>query len=233
MKIIVIVPAFNEEKNIVDVINSIINENPSWDILVINDGSKDDTGINARMTNKALVIDLPCNLGIGGAVQTGFKYARNNNYDIALQFDGDGQHMAYEINSILKPIIANEADMVIGSRFLQKSSGWRSSFSRRIGIKIFEIINSIIIKQKITDNTSGFRAFNKKTISLLSDYYPVDYPEPEAVIIVGRSGFIIQEVFVEMQSRQQGKSTISGLGSIYYMIKVIIAIFINTLRPKL
>jgi len=232
MKILVIIPAYNEAPNIIKVIESIKAENSSWDIVVINDASKDNTGEIAEATNKALVINLPCNLGIGGAVQTGFKFAKRYNYDIVLQCDGDGQHKASEIYKLLDPIKKDEADVVIGSRFCKKNHGFKSTVIRRIGIKLFECINSVLIKQKITDNTSGFRAYNKKVISFLSDNYPTDYPEPEAVILLGRNGFHIKEVMVTMQERQGGVSSISGLKPIYYMIKVLLAIFVNTLRSR-
>jgi glycosyltransferase involved in cell wall biosynthesis len=232
-KILVIIPAYNEASNIVNVIEGVKAENPLWHIAVINDASKDNTEKHAEETGKAFVINLPCNLGIGGAVQTGFKFAKRYNYDIALQFDGDGQHKASEIYKLLEPIEREEADVVIGSRFCRLSNGFKSTIIRRIGIKLFEILNSCLIKQKITDNTSGFRAYNKKSISFLSDNYPTDYPEPEAVILLGRNGFHIEEVMVDMQERQSGVSSISGLKPAYYMIKVLLAIFVNTLRPKI
>jgi len=138
----------------------------------------------------AKIISLPCNLGIGGAVQTGFKYASENNFDIAIQFDGDGQHIAAEIEKLTQPIVKNEADAIIGSRFLQKNQqGFRSTFMRRIGIKIFEIICRIFIWQRITDCTSGFRAYNKKAIEMLANNYPTDFPEPETVILLKRTLF--------------------------------------------
>lgn len=233
MKIIAIVPSFNEEKNIVNVIKSIKNENSMIDILVVNDGSDDKTGELAESTGQAFVVNLPCNLGIGGAVQTGFKFAKKNNYDIAFQIDGDGQHIPSEINKLIGPIKKQEADVVIGSRFYQKHEGFKSSVVRRIGIKVFEIVNSLLIKQRITDNTSGFRAYNTKAIHFLADNYPTDYPEPEAIILLGRNGFRLKEVFVGMKERTGGGSSITGFKSIYYMIKVLLAIFMNALRPKL
>ena len=233
MKILIIVPAFNESENITKVIDSLKSENKDWDIVVVNDCSHDHTGQVAQSSGKAFVLNLPYHLGIGGGVQTGFKFARKNHYDIALQFDGDCQHKACEIPKLLKPIMENEADVVIGSRFRGKHNGWKSSFSRRVGIKVFEIVNSIIIKQKITDNTSGFRSYNRRAIVFLADHYPVDYPEPEAVILLGKNGFVIKEVYTEMQERTGGKSSIFGLTSAYYMIKVLLAIFMNALRSKI
>ncbi|MCX7736457.1 MAG: glycosyltransferase family 2 protein [Candidatus Kapabacteria bacterium] len=234
MKVLIIVPAYNEAIIIKSVLESIINENPNWDILVINDGSSDKTGEIASELKKVKVVNLPCNLGIGGAVETGFKYAFFNNYDFAVQFDGDGQHKASEINKILQPLIEGSADVVIGSRFLVKSSNWKPNFSRRLGIKIFSLVNSLLIKQKITDNTSGFRAYNRKAIEFLArDNYPTDYPEPEAIILLGKNGFKMMEVFVEMQERAEGKSSISGLKQFYYMFKVLLSILVSSIRAPI
>jgi len=232
VKILAIVPAYNEENSIAGVIEDIKNENAQLDIVIINDGSKDKTKEVAESTKKAFVVNLVSNLGIGGAVQTGFKFANDNNYDIAFQFDGDGQHLASEISKIIQPIKNNEADFVIGSRFTENHDGWKSSFLRRIGINFFRMLNSLIIKQKITDNTSGFRAYNKKAIKFLAFNYPQDYPEPENVIMMGKNGFKILEVFTLMQERTGGISSISITGGAYYMIKVTLAIFMTALRPK-
>lgn len=231
MKILIIVPAYNEAIIIKSVLDSIISENSEWDIVLINDGSSDNTAELATQFSQVKVINLPCNLGIGGAVETGFKYAVKNGYDFAVQFDGDGQHKASEINKILKPLTEGKSDVVIGSRFLEKSFNWKPNFPRRLGIKVFSLINSILINQKITDNTSGFRAYNKKAIEFLAkDNYPTDYPEPEAVILLGKNGFKIQEVFVEMQKRTEGKSSISGFKQFYYMFKVLLSILVTSIR---
>jgi len=233
MKILAIVPAYNEQSNILNVINSLKAEHPNIDILVINDGSDDDTGKIAESSGKADVINLPCNLGIGGAVQTGFKYAVINDYDYAFQFDGDGQHNAEEVSKILDPVIKNKADVVIGSRFKRKSGSYKSTWLRRIGIIIFSIFNTILINQRIQDNTSGFRSYNKKAIHFLAENYPTDFPEPEAIILLGKNRFRFIEVPVNMKERQNGVSSIRGLQSVYYMIKVLLAIFIASLRPKM
>lgn len=232
MKILAIVPSFNEEQNIAHVIESIKDEDPLIDILVVNDGSDDKTGLIAESTGRAYVVNLPCNLGIGGAVQTGFKFARQRNYDVAFQFDGDGQHISSEIEILLDSIRLNKADVVIGSRFLQNNAGFKSTLLRRKGIWIFRILNSLLIKQRITDNTSGFRAYNRKAIHFLADNYPTDYPEPEAVLLLGKNGFRLKEVPVSMQERKRGRSSISKTGSIYYMIKVLLAVLVCSLRPK-
>jgi hypothetical protein len=231
--ILVIVPAYNEEKNIVEVIEELRKAQLFIDILVINDGSMDGTSRMARATNGAHIVDLPKNLGIGGAVQTGFKYAARKGYDIAIQFDGDGQHLAAEIPSLLRVLQEGRADVVIGSRFLEEGGGYRSTFLRRIGIRLFRAVNSLLIGQKVTDNTSGFRAYNRQAISFLARHYPVDYPEPEAVILLGRNNFKLAEVFTRMRERQRGDSSIAGLQGIYYMTKVLLAILMTALRKPL
>jgi len=231
--ILVIVPAYNESKNIALVIEGLKGADLALDVLVVNDGSSDNTCQAAQATGKALVVDLPKNLGIGGAVQTGFKYANRNGYQIAVQFDGDGQHLAGEIAKLLRVLEASGANMVIGSRFLQKHGGFRSTFARRIGIRTFQVLNSLLIGQKITDNTSGFRAYDRKAIEFFARYYPVDYPEPEAVILLGRNGFRIEEKSVLMRERQGGGSSIAGVYGIYYMLKVVLAIIMTALRKPL
>ena len=176
------------------------------------------------------MIDLPKNLGVGGAVQTGFKYAARNGYPIAIQFDGDGQHLAAEIPKLLAALQAQGTNMVIGSRFLDSQAGYRSTFLRRIGIRLFQGVNSLLIGQRVTDNTSGFRAYDQRAITFLARHYPVDYPEPEAVILLGRNGFKIAEVFTLMEARKGGVSSISGVTGAYYMIKVLLAILMTALR---
>ncbi|MDD5724473.1 MAG: glycosyltransferase family 2 protein [Syntrophales bacterium] len=232
MKILAIVPSFNEEENVENVIKSIRDSNPLIDILVVNDGSGDRTGDVARSSGIAQVVNLPCNLGIGGAVQTGFRFAKRGNYDIAFQFDGDGQHIASEIDKILAPVKDNRADVVIGSRFCENGGGYRPALLRRLGIKVFEIVNLLLVGQRITDNTSGFRAYNRKAIGFLARNYPMDYPEPEAVLILGKNGFRMKEVPVQMRERAGGRSSISGAGSLYYMIKVLLALIVCCTRPR-
>jgi len=229
MKALAIIPAFNEAGNILNTINDIVRDFPAIDILVVNDGSLDNTAELVKST-KAFLIDLPINLGIGGAVQSGFKFAVQNNYDIALQFDGDGQHIAKEISKILQPIYDNQSDVVIGSRFLVKESSFKSSFMRRKGIWIFKIVNYLLIKQVITDNTSGFRAYNKKAITYLAQHYPVDYPEPESVVMLGKQKFLIKEVSVNMRQRSFGSSSIHSYKIIIYMFKVLLSIIMTSLR---
>lgn len=226
-KILAIVPAYNEQKNIARTIND-LKTLKDVDILVVNDCSTDRTRQKA-LGYKIDLLDLPVNLGIGGAVQSGFRYALENNYDIVFQFDGDGQHVANEVNKIIKPIQKDIADIVIGSRFLDKE-GFQSSAIRRVGIKIFEVINSWLIGQIISDNTSGFRAYNREVIKYLAERYPTDFPEPEAVILLGKRNFRMMEVPVVMRKRVEGTSSISGLKAANYMIKVLLSIFMTHLR---
>jgi glycosyltransferase involved in cell wall biosynthesis len=233
-KIIIIIPAFNEKDNIKNVILSLKETHPDFDCVVINDASLDSTQKEAESTKKAFVIQLPVNLGIGGAVQTGFKFARENDYDYAIQFDGDGQHLSTEIPKILSPVMSGECDSCIGSRFLDNNEeGFKSSASRRFGIGFFKYLNKLLINQTISDSTSGFRAYNKKTISFLARYYPTDYPEPETIVLLGKNNFVIKEVSVLMQERQGGQSSISGFKPIYYMLKVSLAMIMAAIRKKI
>jgi len=231
-KILVIVPAYNEEDSITGVIEDLKSSNSNLDVLIINDGSKDRTAEVAKSTGKAIVVSLVSNLGIGGAVQTGFKFAFINDYDIALQFDGDGQHIASEIPKLIDPILNDNADMCIGSRFVIKHAGWKSSPFRRLGIRVFTALNYLLIKQRVTDSTSGFRAYNKEAIAFLAENYPQDYPEPETVVLMGRNEFRIKEIFTEMKERAAGESSISTFDAVYYMIKVVLAVIITSLRPR-
>jgi glycosyltransferase involved in cell wall biosynthesis len=199
---------------------------------VVNDGSKDPTGRVAKFTGQAKVINLPFNLGIGAAVQTGFKYAKKHNYDIALQFDGDGQHMVPEIHKIVDPVANDETDCMIGSRFVQDLDNYKTSPLRRIGIRIFEVASYLLIGQKIKDQTSGFRAYNKEIIHFMAKYYPTDYPEPEVIILLGKNGFRMKEVFTQMRERQGGISSIPLSKGPFYMAKVLLAMIMAALREK-
>ncbi len=231
MKYIIIIPAYNESDTIAAVVDSLDDLAMELDILVINDGSEDDTAIRARACKRAGVIDLACNLGIGGAVQTGFIYAARNNFDIAVKFDGDGQHLASEIEVLLQALQGKEVDVVIGSRFLT-DGGFKSTFSRRFGIRLLELVNSFCLGRRLRDNTSGFRAYNRRTIEFLAENYPaIDYPEPEEVVLLARNGFNIVETAVAMAPRQGGNSSISPGRSLHYMAKVLLAILMTHLRP--
>ncbi len=224
MKILVIIPAYNEETTIYNVVKSIYKCNLGVDVLVVNDGSCDNTYEQASQAG-AKVINLPHNVGIGGAVQTGYLYASYNDYDIAIQIDGDGQHNPSYLPQLIQPIIDNTADMTIGSRFVDKSDYVPSLF-RSIGIRYFSKLVSLIIHQPIFDTTSGFRAINKKTIKLFSHYYPSDYPEVETIVSCCSHGIRLKEIPVEMNYRQGGKSSITPIKSAYYMIKVTLSIIL-------
>ncbi len=233
MKTLVIIPVFNESANIEQIILDISIEYPDYDILVVNDASTDDSEDIARQTGKAAVLNLPFNLGIGGAVQTGFKYARNKGYDIALQFDGDGQHQVNEISKLVKVVERGKADVVIGSRFNKKTDGFTTHNLRRVGIRIFQLASYLMIRQRITDHTSGFRAYNRKAFCFLADNYPTDYPEPEVVILLGRNRFKMKEVFTQMLRRQGGVSSIPLARGPYYMAKVLLAMFMASIRSRI
>jgi glycosyltransferase involved in cell wall biosynthesis len=227
MKTLIAIPAYNEAQNITNVINDLKQHIPQAHPIIINDGSQDNTSSVAHSLG-IRVVDIPYNIGIGGAVQIGFMYASRENYDMIVQFDGDGQHMAKEIEKLLHPITQG-ADIVIGSRFLDLS-GYNAPFARNLGIKVFSIVISFLCRQKLTDTTSGFRAFSKKAIDLFSTYYPEDYPEVEALIIAYKKKLNIKEMPVTMRQRLKGKSSITPLRSIYYMIKVLLAVFVDLLK---
>lgn len=231
-KILLIIPAYNEAGNIGRVIEDLGSSGLEADLLVVNDASCDDTSAVAR-AHGVRVIDLPVNLGIGGAVQTGFIYAQRNGYDIAVQFDGDGQHLAGEIPILIAPLLAGQAEVSIGSRFLSRPYQYRTTLFRRLGMRMIQLVNSLLIGQRITDNTSGFRAYNRRALEFLAGGYPDDFPEPEAVVLLGRNGFIMTELPVKMEQRQEGTSSLSGLIGPYYMIKVLLTLAMNAVRPKI
>ncbi|MEG1300975.1 MAG: glycosyltransferase family 2 protein [Erysipelotrichaceae bacterium] len=236
-RILIIIPAFNEEENILQTYNEILNYNKihksDYNVIVINDGSTDATEKICN-NNKIPTISLIHNLGIGGAVQTGYKYAYEHNCDIAVQFDADGQHDVNYIKTIIDPIIGGESDMVIGSRFIEHaSSKFKSSFARRIGIKWISIIIKLVTGKRILDTTSGFRAVNKELIKSFAFAYPLEYPEPVTNAETLKKGYRIKEVAVNMHERQGGKSSIGSWKNIYYMLNVIISIFVvGTRRAK-
>lgn len=228
MKILVIVPAFNEEGSIVDVIADLRLNFPEGDVLVVNDGSTDHTSYMAK-SQAASVIDIPYNVGIGGAMQTGFLYAASRDYDVAIQFDGDGQHMAGEIPKIFEPYRKGGADLVVGSRFLSER-GFTSSMQRRIGSRILSLVVSTIVGRWITDTTSGFRVYSRNAIDFFSMTYAEDYPEVEALILAHKKGLKIEEVPAEIQARAAGKSSITFSRAVYYMVKVLLAIFVDMIK---
>ncbi len=233
VKVLIIIPCYNEEGNIAKVLGQLSQLSfPGITIhpLPVNDCSKDNTLIEIKK-HAQRYIDLPINLGIGGAVQAGYKYAQKYNYDIAVQFDGDGQHPAEFIHKLITPIIDNNAHVVIGSRFLNKE-GFQSSSMRRFGINYFKYLIRSLLGITITDSTSGFRAINRSVIDIVCNYYPDTYPEPEAIVLYKLNKLKIEEIPVIMKERESGTSSIGTFSSIYYMIKVTLGIFFIYLRLK-
>jgi hypothetical protein len=225
-----IVPAFNEAHTIARVIGELRAFDPGLDVVVVDDGSVDGTA-RAAAAHGAEVLRLPFNLGIGGAVQTGFRFAFERDYDVVVRVDGDGQHDPAQLGRVLGPLLHGDADIVVGSRFAGDSaSGYRSSRSRRIGIRLLAGIVSRIVGQRLTDTTSGFQAVNRRGIALFARDYPHDYPEVEAIVMVHRHRLRLLEVPVEMRERGGGRSSITALRSVYYMVKVVLAIFVGLFR---
>jgi glycosyltransferase involved in cell wall biosynthesis len=228
-KTLIILPALNEAGNIAMTVGRIKGNVPFADVLVINDGSTDATEYEARQAG-AIVINMPYNVGIGAAVQTGFKYAARHDYDVVIRNNGDGQHASDDIMRLLDTLLEHEVDMVTGSRFIGDGD-YGTSFMRRMGIGILSGLLTLITRQKITDPTSGFAAFNRRAILLFARVYPHDYPEPEAVVLLHKSGLRQLEIPVTFHNRVHGISQFDGpTRSAYYMLKVILAILINLLR---
>ena len=223
-KVLVIIPAYNEENNIERTINNIKDACPWADCIVINDCSNDST-VRKLCDMQVDYINLPVNLGIGGAVQAGYQYGVDHDYDITVQVDGDGQHDSQYLESIIAPILKDEADLVIGSRFIEKE-GFQSSRSRRIGIKILGCLVSLCCWKRVKDVTSGFRAVNRNFMNVFANDYPQDYPEPESIVAVAMHKGRIKEVPVILSQRVSGVSSINLKKSIYYMIKVTLAIIV-------
>lgn len=234
LKTCVIVPCYNEQENIQHVVEEICNAADGARIVVVNDGSEDLTSEKARQTGKAAVLDLPVNLGVGGTMQTGFKYALATESHFAVKLDGDGQHQPDCLPALLQPLYDEKADIVIGSRFIGDSAGYKSSPSRRAGIKILQWLCYFLTGQEITDPTSGFRAYNLRAIKFMARHYPTfDYPEPEEIVLATKNNLRVIEVPVQMRERKYGQSTISSGVSVYYMFKVTLAmIFIFLRRPE-
>lgn len=230
-KILLIIPALNEGGAIFRLVREIKSKHPGIDLVVVNDGSTDNTTAEAERAG-ALVAPLPYNLGIGGAVQTGFKIAAREGYDVAVQIDGDAQHDPQYLPALLKPVLDGKLDLAIGSRFLSGRFGFKSTWVRRFGIRFFSWLLSLLSGVRLTDPTSGFRAVNRPLIELFSRHYPVDFPEPEAIQIAQRNGFRIGEVSVQMRKRLGGVSSIRYAATAYYMLKVTMAILIDTMKKK-
>ena len=223
LKVLLIIPAYNEQDSIVATVRSV--QDAGLDYVVVNDGSLDDTAELCR-AHGFNMLDLPLNLGIGGAVQAGHKYALEHGYDADIQFDGDGQHDVASIPALLKPI-EEGADLVVGSRFISEENTFQSTAARRLGIRWLKGVLKFVVGQDFTDATSGFRACNRRAMELFAGYYPSDYPEPESIAYAVAHGMNVCEVPAIMHERQGGTSSIGGLSALYYMIKVSLAILIN------
>jgi glycosyltransferase involved in cell wall biosynthesis len=232
--VVAIVPAWNETAAIGGVVDEILAFDPTIHVVVVDDASDDETASVAQR-HGARVLPLLFNVGIGGAVQTGFRYARDEGYEIAVRLDGDGQHDASELGKLIGPVRAGEADLVIGSRFVDPGGTYRPPFARRMGIRVFARLVSLLGGQKVTDTTSGFSAMNRAGIELFALEYPHDYPEVEATLVALRSGLRLTQVQVEMRERQTGTSSITFVRSLYYIVKVMLALLVASLRryPKL
>ena len=227
-KVLIVIPAYNEADNILNTVRGVVER--GYDYIVVNDGSRDAT-LNVCRSNGLNVLDLPMNLGIGGAVQAGHKYAQRVGYDIDIQLDGDGQHDPAYLDALVREV-ASGADLVIGSRFLEKNDGFQSTFMRRVGITWLSAMLKLCTGRRVSDPTSGFRACGRRAIDLFCASYPVDYPEPESIAVAINSGLSVKEVSVEMRERQGGTSSIGGLSSVYYMLKVSLAILIASVSRR-
>ncbi len=227
---IAIVPAFNEEQNLSRLLAELRTLDPELEVVVVSDGSTDRTAEVAAAAG-AHVVSLPFNLGIGGAVQTGFRFAWERGYELAVRLDGDGQHDPAQLRAVVEPVVGGEADLAIGSRFLA-GGGYKSSAARRVGIRVLARVVSWIGHQRLTDTTSGFQALNRRAIRLFAADLPHDYPEVEGLVMAIRHNLRIKEVPVTMREREHGRSSISSLGSVYYMIKVLLAIFVDLFRRE-
>ncbi|MGH3078701.1 MAG: glycosyltransferase family 2 protein [Gaiellaceae bacterium] len=229
-----VVPAFNESGAIGMVVDEIRAAQPGIDVVVVDDASTDDTAAVAEARG-ATVLRLPFNVGIGGAVQTGFRYALVEGYERAVRLDGDGQHDAVEIGGLFEPLERGEADLVIGSRFVDGGGSYRPPLARRLGIRLFARLVSLLGGQRVSDTTSGFIALDRAGIELFAREYPHDYPEVEATLVALRSGLRLSQVQVEMRERESGSSSITFVRSLYYIVKVLLALLVASLRryPRL
>jgi hypothetical protein len=224
---LVIVPAFNERQSVGKLARRLHRALPSFDVLVIDDGSTDDT--LRQIPPQTAVVSLPFNLGIGGAMQTGYRYAALHGYDIAVQVDGDGQHRPGEVRRLVDQLIRTESDMVVGSRFLEPGR-YHQSFTRMVGIRILDILIKQLSGLNITDCTSGFRVANRRVIRAFAHWYPDDYPEPEVILLLHRGGFKITELNVRMRQRRAGMTSIPLMRGLFYVLKVMMALLLDMAR---
>ncbi|HET9438327.1 MAG TPA: glycosyltransferase family 2 protein [Gaiellaceae bacterium] len=227
--LVAVVPAWNEEGAIGGVVDEIRAFDPAIEVVVVDDASTDRTADVAE-EHGATVLRLLFNVGIGGAVQTGFRYARDVGYDTAVRLDGDGQHDASELPKLLGPLRAGKADLVIGSRFVAPGGTYRPPLARRLGIRVFAALVSLLARERVTDTTSGFVGLNRRGIELFASEYPHDYPEVEATLVALRSGLRLHQVQVDMRERQAGTSSITFVRSLYYIVKVTLALLVASLR---
>jgi glycosyltransferase involved in cell wall biosynthesis len=231
MKILVLIPAYNEGARIAEVVGSVRTVVPDYDILVVNDGSSDDTATFAESA-EAMVVSHPFNMGYGVAIQTGYKYALAKGYDFLVQIDGDGQHDPSFIPGLLAPVFSGETDLIIGSRFLEVR-GYEPSLARRIGMAFFRQVVSWIANRQITDSTSGYQAFNRDVIRFFTgEVFPCDYPDADMLITLHLAGFRISELPVRMYANTGGKSMHRGLKPLYYIFKMLLSIFVTLLRSR-
>jgi glycosyltransferase involved in cell wall biosynthesis len=233
-RLVAVVPAYNEAGAIGRVVDEIAASEPAPDVVVIDDASTDETAAIAA-AHGAVVLRLPFNVGIGGAVQAGLRYALQEGYDLAVRLDGDGQHDASELAKLLAPIERGEADFVIGSRFADGTGSYRPPLGRRLGIRAFALLVSVLGRHRVTHTTSGFAALDRRAIALFAAEYPHDYPEVEATLVALRSGLRLAQVQVEMRERESGTSSITLVRSLYYIVKVTLALLVASLRryPRL
>ena len=227
LRCLVIVPVFNERGSVSKVVRRLRQALPEFDVLVIDDGSTDDT--LRRIPAGVTIVSLPFNLGIGGAMQTGYKYAALHGYDVAVQVDGDGQHRPSEVRRLVECVTGGEVDLAVGSRFLEPTN-YRQTFVRRVGAHLLGLLIQLITGLRVTDCTSGFRAANRRVIRAFAHWYPEDYPEPEVILLLRRAGYAIGELSVRMRHRRSGTSSIGLLGGLFYVLKVTTCLLLDTVR---
>lgn len=230
----IVIPCYNEDHCIKKLVTDLHHQKPDAVIVVVDDGSSDNSvrEVKSAAIDNLVLLELPFNCGIGTAMQTGLLFAQRNNADFAVKFDGDGQHRIEEIDLLLDTLRRNEADMVIGSRFVEKNDGFKSTWMRRIGIRFFHFLSWILTGKPITDTTSGFRGYNRSALEFAAKNYPAfDYPEPEECILMQKNHFRVKEISCKMNERQGGSSSIHSFKILYFMIKVALSMIMAAMRP--